>query len=289
MGFFLISNVPAGEYKIRAEKNGYFTKEVGVKVFSSTITTADILLQKISGSAPDTTGNPNENDTIILKEGLIAYYKFDNNVKDYSDNHLDGVISYIKFVEDRKGNQNSAIEFYGSNVSYVNIPFNNLLNPSSFSYSFWVNPNQGYGLPDAAGYIDIISRWGHWGPGYTTYAISIRQDGTLCVLLYKVVNPNNFGAPENYNYAYSNEPIKTNQWTHVVVTHNSQKGATRIYINGVLDREQATFTPQISSVYGLRIGSRIDVTNSHFSGKLDDLRIYARELTPEEVKLLFEE
>lgn len=289
-GNFWLTNVIPGDYKIRAEKYGYYTKELGVKVLGNKETLANFLLTKVEGTSSGNSENPNDTDTSQQNDiYLIAYFKFDGNVKDNSKYQLNGKEYLVRYVENRKGEINKAIEFLGTNQSYVDVPFTSFLNLSTFSYSFWINPNLGYGIADNSGHIDLISRWGHWGPNTTSFAFSLRQDGTFCILLYKLNNQNNYGASENYNFVYSTKKIEVGKWTHIVVTHNQLTGKTKIFINGELDVEKYTFTPQSSSVYGLRIGNRIDVTQTFYNGKMDDLRIYARELTNEEIKQLFEE
>lgn len=290
-GDFVIPDVPPGEYKLKAEKNGYYSKELGIRVLSNKQTQVDFFLNKRLGSGTDTTENPNDTDTSgqNLDKTLVLFYKFNNNVKDDSKYKIDGIERIVQYVKDRKGENNQAIEFFGNSISYVDVPFNPLLNLSTFSYSFWINPNNGFGTPDNSGYIDLISRWGHWGPNTTSFAFSLRQDGTFCVLFYKLNNQSNYGASENYYFVYSTKKVEVGKWTHIVVTHNQQTGLTRIFINGELDIEKYTFTPQSSNVYGLRLGNRIDVTQTFYNGKMDDLKIFARELTEDEIKQLFEE
>jgi hypothetical protein len=285
-GSFRFTSVPAGEYKIKAMKYGYITREVSVKVWGGKETIADLLLTKGTTNGTDTSDVDTSSD---INKYLIAYYKFDGNAFDYSNNHLNGSGLLVGYTQDRKGETEKAIEFYGNNQSYVDVPFNPIFNLLSFTYSFWINPNTGYGIPDYAGYIDIISRWGHWGPNTTAFAFTIRQDGTIAVLIYRLMNPNNYGASENYSFVYSKETVSVGQWTHIVITHDANTKITRIYINGKLDTETMTLTPQSSTSYGLRIGNRIDVTQTYLNAKLDDLRIYSRALTENDIKQLYNE
>lgn len=285
-GSFRFTSVPVGEYKIKAQKYGYITKEVSVKVWGGKETTADLLLTKGTTNGNDTS----DTDTSTgINKYLIAYYKFDGDAYDYSKNHLNGNELLVRYTQDRKGEPEKAIEFIGNNQSYVDVPFNSIFNLPSFTYSFWINPNTGYGTPDYAGYIDIISRWGQWGSNTQAFAFSIRQDGTIAVLVYKLMNPYDPGASENYSFVYSNETVAVGQWTHIAITHDAITTTTRIYINGKLDTEKITLSPQASTTYGLRIGNRIDVTQTYLNAKLDDLRIYSRALTEDDIKQLYNE
>ncbi len=285
-GSFRFTSVPAGEYRIRAEKYGYITKEVSVKVWGGKETLADLLLTKGTTNGTDTS----DIDTSTgINKYLIAYYKFDGNAFDASKNHLNGNELLVRYTQNRKGESEKAIEFIGNNQSYVDVPFNPILNLPSFTYTFWLNPNTGSGTPDYAGYIDIISRWGNWGPNAQAFAFTIRQDGTIAVLIYNLINPNNYGASENYSFVYSKEIVPVGEWTHVAITHDATTRTTKIYINGKLDAETVTLTPQSSTSYGLRIGNRIDVTQTYLNAKLDDLRIYSKALSEENIKQLYNE
>ncbi|MFA8343198.1 MAG: LamG domain-containing protein [Rhodothermaceae bacterium] len=76
------------------------------------------------------------------KTGLIAYYKFDGNVKDYSSNANHGIAKKISFNLDKDKNYNSAVEFNGIDNKYVEIPFNNTINTANgITISAWIYKN----------------------------------------------------------------------------------------------------------------------------------------------------
>jgi concanavalin A-like lectin/glucanase superfamily protein len=84
-------------------------------------------------------------------------------------------------------------------------------------------------------------------------------------------------------------PFAKDQWTHVAVTwdgiNNTQSGRARLFFNaeyqgatGII-REQ--FTWDVASA-GIRLGM------GHFVGLIDDIALFNRPLTPEEIRALFE-
>jgi parallel beta-helix repeat protein len=79
--------------------------------------------------------------------------------------------------------------------------------------------------------------------------------------------------------SYSNT-IKLNQWQHVVVTYN-RKNLT-FYINGKEDRFWPDTDALHTNTVDLRIGNR-DEGDRTFNGTIDELRIYDRALSPEEI------
>lgn len=77
--------------------------------------------------------------------------------------------------------------------------------------------------------------------------------------------------------------ITLNQWNHVVFTYNGATG--KVYINdmdGIADCSFA-FAGNIATGNDfLRIGGYGDASSEHFTGKIDEVRIYSRAITPVE-------
>lgn len=288
-GTFRFENILNGDYKIIAKKEGYKTKEVSLKVLGGKETSADIYMVKGSGTITDTTdNNPIDTTSVVPKEHLVAYFKFDGNANDNSTNLMHGQAYSVTYGPDRNGNGGKAIEFQGSHNSYVDVPFTGLLNLTSFTYSFWINPSENYGTPDNQGYIDIISRWGNWGYNQQSYAFSIKKSGALGLILYNLTGSSS-GSSDNYTYLTSNQIIQPNKWTHVAIVHDADVKRTKIYVNGALDIDNISVTPQASHVYGLRFGKRIDVTTTLYQGKLDELKIFKIACNQSQVQNLFKE
>ena len=92
--------------------------------------------------------------------------------------------------------------------------------------------------------------------------------------------------PDNAIHAKTNEPLKADEWTHVFVTYDGSSKAVglRIYFNGKqqavnVTRDQLTET--IKTPKPLHIGRRNP--SSFFTGAIDDVRIYGRELVAADV------
>ena len=81
----------------------------------------------------------------------------------------------------------------------------------------------------------------------------------------------------------SNETINQNEWTHVAFVFEGGKGH-KIYINGVLDNEKANNNYALSNRYGNNayIGYGFD-SQSHFAGMIDDMKLWKRALSSEEI------
>jgi hypothetical protein len=75
----------------------------------------------------------------------------------------------------------------------------------------------------------------------------------------------------------------SNQWHHLVVTYNRPNGVAQVYLDGKLAKEATlgSFTPQTS--YDLYIGKRPTQNDAQFYGLIDEVAIYNRVLTAQEV------
>lgn len=74
-----------------------------------------------------------------LNDGLVAYYPFNGNANDESENGNNGAIYQATLTEGRFGTQNSALSFNGTN-SYVEINDSPSLSfKSNFCISVWFN------------------------------------------------------------------------------------------------------------------------------------------------------
>lgn len=198
----------------------------------------------------------------IPTAGLVAYYPFNGNANDWSGNNYNGTVNGASLTNDRFGNPNSAYSFDGIND---NITLNSTLSLTNIqSKSVWVylnssNPNQ-----------NIIVEGG-------------------AIQWMEVVDIDNDKKPEiRYgfestlgNYIESNLELDTLQWYNLILT-SDVSNVMKLYINGVLD-SQLSGTPQ--TIGNINIGS--GVSSYFFIGKIDDIVIYNRALTPAEVTQIY--
>ncbi|MEO2032053.1 MAG: DUF1553 domain-containing protein [Planctomycetaceae bacterium] len=95
--------------------------------------------------------------------------------------------------------------------------------------------------------------------------------------------------PDNALHARAKDPLNPEQWNHVFVTYDgsSQAQGLRIYVNGTLQDVDVTrdrLTDSIRTEKPLHIGRRNP--SAFFSGAIDDVRIYSRTLSANEVAAL---
>ncbi|MDD3486964.1 MAG: DUF2341 domain-containing protein [Candidatus Moranbacteria bacterium] len=152
------------------------------------------------------------------------------------------------------------------------------------TFAMWINPSAD-GLSPSCHLGQLIGKHSTGGCSYDQWAIGYSYHTTSWYSKKIVVS---FGTGSSYPFYYSNSQVSQNQWTHVAVTIRNNKIA--VYINGRSDGFVNYSSKEISqtlanNVYDLMIGR---TEAGYFQGEMDDVRIYNRGLSPDEVLQLAE-
>ncbi|RLI11712.1 hypothetical protein DRO35_04590 [Candidatus Bathyarchaeota archaeon] len=92
----------------------------------------------------------------------------------------------------------------------------------------------------------------------------------------------------NYIYWKSGVKIPLNKWSHVAATREADTGIVKVYFNGQLGDTHSWNTGKLSDAedsYSTIIGK--DRGDRMFNGTIDEVRIYNRALSEEEIQLLY--
>ncbi|MBM2816732.1 MAG: hypothetical protein HW421_3494 [Ignavibacteria bacterium] len=248
-----------------------------------TVSTVDTAVYYWKVIATDIWGNFSESQiwTFILSSSsipgsndLVASYPFNGNASDETGKNATGVIYGAALTSNRSGDFNSAYYFDGIN-DYIDIKYSTLFNfTSNYTISFWLKPivNSGTFL---FGVTPLICRWGQTGSGAQVYEICINQSGYLYIGVYD---------GGSSTYVSGNQYLSSNKWSHVAIVFGDRN--VRIYVNGYLDKEMPTVQPQISN-YNVTLGA-YTTTNvrAYYNGSLDDIKMYKKALSDNEIKIL---
>ena len=90
-----------------------------------------------------------------------------------------------------------------------------------------------------------------------------------------------FNTGTQYHWYGTGHKAPLDQWTHVVVIYDA--GNVRTYINGALVHT-LTVSGSVSNANYLAIGS-LPVEGEFFTGMIDEVRLFGRALSPDEVKV----
>jgi uncharacterized repeat protein (TIGR02543 family) len=198
-------------------------------------------------------------------QGLVAYYPFNGNANDESFNGNNGTVNGATLTTDRFGNVNSAYSFDGTN-DFISVPHASILNLSMFTIGVWV-----FDTSSDTTVHEIILK----GQYPYNYGIGSGSGG-------------NFGGIFNSGGVYQDvgttDIFARNKWHYIIFTHDGNTG--KIYVDGIQTDSLAAGNIQTNTqpiIFGSYNGS-----NYFFKGVIDDIRIYNRAFTGEEITQLYQ-
>jgi prepilin-type N-terminal cleavage/methylation domain-containing protein len=220
--------------------------------------------------------------------GLIAWWPYNGSPND-TGGALPSTLYGASLTTGQNGQTNTAYAFNGNN-NYINSPgqdpiiLNN--NVGQLTISFWYNATH----TNNSDIRFILSRRSGDSSSYTDY-VFILTGGNL--IFGTGTSGESCAWPDSS--APSNqvsEPTRNN-WHYVVGTLDqtaSQTGRKTVWVDGV-KKSDCTYTNKSSAGNAdLHVGTRYATGSgsNYFQGSLDDLRMYNRVLSDEEIKSLFD-
>lgn len=214
----------------------------------------------------------------IPSNGLVGEFLFNGNGYDNSGNCNNGIVIGASLTEDRFGRKNSAYYFNGTIDNYIAIPLAFNLQTNEYSYSVWCELAS---LPDLGNQFFVISNGNAYNDQFINAVNKVGIFNGWNAAGY------NFGPPNQY-ILNSKKELEIKKWTHIVLTRATN--GMKLFVNGKLEALDTTnFSVQPSyGLDGVYIGMRSNSTYS-FHGKIDDIRIYDRAITEDEVDTLYKE
>jgi hypothetical protein len=246
-----------------------------------------------------------------LTEGLVLYYQFDGTADDASGNGYDGTFdagySGFNYVEDRFSNAGAAASFLDPNPpipsgadnfgdpSFMDTGWGTSLElDSAYTINLWI---RGYspltpppevemhlfGVASAAGFPLLYLAVNSPSTGALTWSVG---GGAMPTTHFDTVT---FGGP----FDFFDDDI----WFMITLIHEKGFGASRLhlYIDGVEQTPDST-TSDMDFQDNLTLGTSLYLAASHsFTGATnemhelvcDDVRVYNRALTQEEIQALY--
>jgi hypothetical protein len=214
-----------------------------------------------------------------LSDGLVAYYPFNGNADDESGKGNHGTVNGATLTTDRFGLSNKSYSFNINN--WISIQENASLNPSgSISISLWVLSSQNHGN---AG---IIGKWNNFGGskqyGKEQYVMLATNNSLGGVSFYINTSSSSAVVSEKVSPIYNN-----GKWHNYIGIWNGNE--LKLYQDGLLVSSYLIGGTLKSFSQGLEIGRYSGASEgsiNYFIGKIDDVRIYNRALTQDEISYL---
>jgi Concanavalin A-like lectin/glucanases superfamily len=216
-----------------------------------------------------------------LQNGVIAFYPFSNgSLNDVINSHNLTNTTTAKPSSDRAGNAKCAFEFknFPSGNEFLNVKNPTFLdNQTNFSISLWYMPldtnvysgvYQGLVTRDTSA--QSGDKYGKWSLGL--YDCRRAVFGSNCGIVW-----------DNSQYLKDCEPsFYTNKWHHLVAIYNNNR--VTVFRNGIISTELTSGNTLPCLFAGQDIGDLF--IGKGFTGVIDDVILYNRELTLSEVKQL---
>ena len=224
---------------------------------------------------------------VNLNLGLKAYYPFSGNANDASGNNNNPVFNNATLTSDRFGNPNSAYHFNGTN-SYMQILNNPTINSTNqLSVCAWVKPQGFY-----AGPCHGNSMMMKGDADYLTGNYALRFDdgpftnySNCSIPAEDILHQNFYGVGAVSSPPGYSPYIQTNQWYSVIVTDDGT--TAKLYVNCELKASVPQGNATFTNGYDLYLGKLNSASFPYWlNGDLDEVRIYDRALTVDEVNVL---
>jgi hypothetical protein len=230
-----------------------------------------------------------------ITTGLFAYYPFNGNANDATTNGLNATVYSATLTTDISGKANSAYYFDGS-TSYIQVPNNTLFSPGTFTYSAWVNLEQGtFNV-----FYPIITKGDIQDTIGLQYSLTITCDSNLVPdTVYNAVKTadcNEYFANSELNDINASFTFNFGTWYHVAASYAN--GTEKVYVNGNLITQNTGINTKsaLACTSPLTIGAEVVevgfsapyyLGTSYYEGKIDEVRFYNRALADADVKQLY--
>ena len=213
-----------------------------------------------------------------LTNGLVGYWPFCGNANDESGNGNNGIINGATLTTDRFGNPNRAFNFNGNN--YIEIPSSSVFDTNNISVSMWVSS------ANIQRQMALI-RLNYTNASNEQFGIVLNDLNQYGVAVAAKYNNPNCVASLGWQKNEKIQNILDNNYHHIVGTISGN--SLKIYIDGILAQSQTTNFSQTSNCWGgdIQIGRNWSNFTDFFSGKIDDIGIWNRALTANEIQQLY--
>lgn len=219
----------------------------------------------------------------VPTNGLVGWWPFTGNANDMSGNGNNGTASGATLTPDRFGNNNSAYNFDGVNdyieTSMSNLPLNNSARSFSFFYNFQTSQSNNWNC--------ILSYGNSVGTNNPGKLNDIFVGSINSSFIY--LNNNEYTTIANTNQNFSNS------WHHIVLTYDGiSLNDIKIYFDGIqLQTSTQNFqsisslSSTLSTLFFGKTSMSYTGINYFYSGKIDDIGIWNRALTQQEITNLY--
>ncbi|MDA8859812.1 BspA family leucine-rich repeat surface protein, partial [bacterium] len=208
----------------------------------------------------------NDASSTPFNYGLVAWYPFDGNASDMSGNGNHGTVYGATLGTDRHGVAGEAYTFDGVDDWIEVSSSTKLKNLSEYSISLWA-----------------------WADDFSKHYNPLVSKSSGAVSSFEIYGGNGFTVAHNrsstFKYQYFSS-LPSSRWNHLVVTFRA--GVLSKYDDGELDLSYSGWPSPEAHEFSIYLGKQDVSSLTHFlDGSVDDIRIYDRALSTEEIGMLY--
>jgi hypothetical protein len=172
-----------------------------------------------------------------------------------------------------------SLTFSRAAAQYLTVPYNAVLAPTAITLAAWVNPSNVTAQR-------VVSRYVTNSTGNPVWALEVNANNCQFALVNYNGGLLGLGASYSLDTA-AGGTVPAGQWTHIAGTFNNANMIA--YVNGVQVATTARTQAIFASSTAMSIGAHYNGTaaSSLFDGSMDDVRIYGRALSPNEILSLY--
>lgn len=188
------------------------------------------------------------------------------------------LVSTPRWIEDSV-RKSGVYQFEGTNT-YIDAGLNADYHLTTGSISLWANTSRSYPSDTtSAGYRGLISKTVNGGSSGTSYFIDWNGTNSTRTLRAAIGDATNVNQVTVSNFDFKNT------WNHIVFTWNGTK--LYLYVNGekVGETNQTRVVQNLNK--SLEIGRAFGANVYNWSGSIDQVKMYQRELLDTEIKSLY--
>lgn len=212
----------------------------------------------------------------VPTNGLVGWWPYSGNLLDQSNNGLHASNFGSTFTIDRFGTENSALDLDGDSWVQATIP-----QTHAWSVSIWANQLNANAYNGLVQHKNNCVRGGGW-------LFSLPDDSNDIRLLISNCGECSQGSCSSEIDVAFPSVVESTSWHHFVASRTDE-GVYRVYLDGTLIHE---LTNNVAfETYGeqpFSVGKHHDGSNLlPITGSADDVGLWSRALTPDEVEVLF--
>ena len=216
------------------------------------------------------------NDAVDYSLDLLAHYPFEGNADDISGNNNNGNPQGGTLFTD--GIINQAVSFDGTGYATCGDVLD-FQTDDQFTFSAWIKTS-------TSG--TIVSKWNVLASGGDGgYHFEVRSGGNMKLTLALFNDVGDAGRRR-----MGDTLLNDNQWHHVAATYDGSNNVTgiRLFVDGFEESYTTLLNtdPGVLTSSDFRIGER-EAAGLPFNGLIDDVRIYGRVLSLDEIIALYQQ